>query len=147
MPGSSSIQLHGGQGKLIGPTVYMGGQSRFLTRDHFVRGVWAALSEAGYVAKDYAGHSFRIGAATTAAKHGIQDSLIKTLGRWERGDYKHWTRDPRTRGPGTRGPGTQRSSSVALSFYDRNATCVNVLSSNVRLYRCWSQSPHCYTHC
>ena len=50
-------------------------------------------------------------------------------------------------GPGTRGPGTQRSSSVALSFYDRNATCVNVLSSNVRLYRCWSQSPHCYTHC
>ena len=63
------------------------------------------------------------------------------------GDYKHWIRDPRTgdprtRGPGTRGPGTQRSSSVALSFYDRNATCVNVLSSNIRLYRCWSQSPH-----
>ena len=55
------------------------------------------------------------------------------------------TRGPGTRGPGTRGPGTQRSSSVALSFYDRNATCVNVLSSNaVRLYRCWSQSPHCY---
>ena len=50
---------------------------------------------------------------------------------------------PGTRGPGTRGPGTQRSSSVALSFYDRNATCVNVLSSNVRLYRCWSQSLHC----
>ena len=49
-----------------------------------------------------------------------------------RGYYKHWTR----------GPGTQRSSSVALSFYDRNATCVNVLSSNVRLYCCWSQSPH-----
>ena len=83
------------------------------------------------------------------------------------GDYKHWTRDPRTgdprtqgpedtrtrgpedlrtRGPRTRGPGTQRSSSVALSFYDRNATCVNVLSSNVWLYRCWSQSLHCYTH-
>ena len=60
------------------------------------------------------------------------------------------TRGPGTQGPEdrapedprTRGPGTQRSSSVALSFYDRNATCVNVLSSNVRLYRCWSQSPH-----
>ena len=25
VPGSSSTQLHGGQGKLIGPTVYMGG--------------------------------------------------------------------------------------------------------------------------
>ena len=42
--------------------------------------VRAVLTEAGLVAKDYAGHSFRIGAATTA---GIQDSLIKTLGRWE----------------------------------------------------------------
>ena len=28
---------------------------------YFVRGVRAALSEAGYVAKDYAGHSFQIG--------------------------------------------------------------------------------------
>ena len=56
------------------------------------------------------------------------------------------TGDQRTRGPGTQGPGTQWSSSVALSNYDRNATCVNVLSSNVRLYCCWSPSLHCYTH-
>ena len=27
MPSSSSTQLHGGQGKLIGPAVYIGGQS------------------------------------------------------------------------------------------------------------------------
>ena len=66
--------------------------NRFLTRDQFVRGVRAALSEAGYVAKDYAGHSFRIGAATTAAEHGIQDSLIKTLGRWESSAYTRYVR-------------------------------------------------------
>ena len=40
------------------------------------------------------------------------------------------TRDPRTRGPKDWGPkdqGPNKSNSVALSFYDRNATCVNVL--------------------
>ena len=37
----------------------------------------------------------------------------------KKGDYKHWTWDPRTEDPRI---GTQRSSSVALSFYDRIAT-------------------------
>ena len=52
------------------------------------------------------------------------------------GNNKHWTRDPKTRDPRTGHPGTQQPSCVALSFHDRNAiTCVNVLSSNVRLCR------------
>ena len=51
--------------------------NRYLTRHCFMISLRAALTEAGYVAKDYAGHSFRIGAATTAVEHGIQDSLIK----------------------------------------------------------------------
>ena len=38
----------------------------FLTREAFVAAIRAALTEA---ANDYAGHSFRIGAATTAARH------------------------------------------------------------------------------
>ena len=63
---------------------------RFLTRESFVGAVRAALAEAGLVAKDYAGHSFRIGAATTAASRGLQDSLIKTLGRWESSAYTRY---------------------------------------------------------
>ena len=51
-----------------------------------------ALSRAGYTAKDYAGHSFHIGAATTAAERGIQDSLMKTLGRWESSVYTRYIR-------------------------------------------------------
>ena len=35
----------------------------------------------------YAGHSFCIEAAMTVASHGMPDSLIKMLGRWESAAY------------------------------------------------------------
>jgi len=37
---------------------------------------------------NYSSHSFRIGAATTAAKVGIPDHLIQVLGRWKSDAYK-----------------------------------------------------------
>ena len=67
---------------------------KYLTRANFVAGVRSALREAGYPAEKYAGHSFRIGAATAAGKCGIQDSLIKTLGRWESSAYTSYIRTP-----------------------------------------------------
>ena len=45
--------------------------------------------------KKYSGHSFRIVAATTAACRGIQDSLIKTMGRWESVAYQLYVHTPR----------------------------------------------------
>ncbi len=39
-----------------------------------------ALRTSGVDPSRYAGHSFRIGAAMTAAQREIQDSLIKALG-------------------------------------------------------------------
>ena len=56
---------------------------RPLSRERFVIKVREALTEAGLEASKFAGHSFQIGAATTAAARGVEDSLIKTLGRWE----------------------------------------------------------------
>ena len=35
-------------------------------------------------------HSLRIGAASTAAASGMEDSLMKTLGRWESDAYQRY---------------------------------------------------------
>jgi len=51
-----------------------------------------ALSVLGYDSTSYAGHSFRIGAATAAAERGIEDSIIKILGRWESSAYQLYVR-------------------------------------------------------
>ena len=68
---------------------------RPLTRERFVTAVREALAAAGVDTAKYCGHSFRIGAATTAAERGIQDSLIRTMGRWESSAYLLYIRTPR----------------------------------------------------
>lgn len=42
----------------------------------------------------YASHSFRSGAATTAAAVGLPESLIKSLGRWSSGAYQAYIHTP-----------------------------------------------------
>ena len=68
-----------------------------MTREVFVAKVREALSEAGFDPLKFAGHSFRIGAASTAASRGVEDSLIKTLGRWRSSAYLLYVRIPRER--------------------------------------------------
>ena len=51
-----------------------------------------ALSAAGLDTSGYSGHSFRIGSATSAARVGLEDSLIKSLGRWESSAYQRYIR-------------------------------------------------------
>ena len=60
---------------------------RLLTRESFVLEVRKALTDLGYNCALYAGHSFHIGTATTAAQGGLQASLIKNIGRWESAAY------------------------------------------------------------
>ena len=43
----------------------------------------------------YNGHSFGVGAATTAASKGVEDSIIKTPGRWEITAYLGYVKIPR----------------------------------------------------
>lgn len=43
----------------------------------------------------YARHSFRIGAATTAAAQGVSDAIIQLLSRWHSDSYLRYICTPR----------------------------------------------------
>ena len=66
-----------------------------LTRDRLVFHLRKVLAEVGIRSDQFAGHSFRIGAATTAAAMGVEDSMIKILGRWESSAYLRYLKVPR----------------------------------------------------
>ena len=68
---------------------------RLLTKDRFVSRVRETLSQTGVNEKLYSGHSFRIGAATTAGRKGLSSEKIQTLGRWESSAYLLYIRLPR----------------------------------------------------
>ena len=68
----------------------------YLTRQRLVEAVRAAATPAGLDQSRYCGHSFRIWAATEAAKKGIEDSVIKTLGRWRSLAYLDYVKIPRS---------------------------------------------------
>ena len=65
-----------------------------LVKSRFVSLLREALKRAGLDPEKYAGHSFRIGAASTAAMRGLEDSTIKTLGRWNSGAYTRYIKLP-----------------------------------------------------
>ena len=56
--------------------------ARPLTKDRFVAVLHSILARVGLPQHHFAGHSFRIGAATSAALVGVEDSTIQTLGHW-----------------------------------------------------------------
>ena len=66
-----------------------------LTMEKLVAVVREVLADAGVDTSCYSGHSFRVGAATTAASIGLGDAMIKMLGRWESAAYQQYIRTPR----------------------------------------------------
>ena len=75
-------------------TLFRFQDSRFLTRQRLVAKLREMLQEVGLHPEKYAGQSFCIGTATTVAACGVQDSLIKTTGRWESIAYQLYVRTP-----------------------------------------------------
>ena len=65
-----------------------------LSRIGLVTRMREALSKAGIDTSNFSGHSFRIGAASTAARAGFNDSFIQTLGRWKSSAFTSYIRTP-----------------------------------------------------
>ena len=65
-----------------------------LRQQVFVANIQQALTAAGLEGINFNGHSFRIGAATTASEGGIPETTIKILGRWDSMAYLHYIRPP-----------------------------------------------------
>lgn len=65
-----------------------------LSRNTFIRYLKEVLKILGLDSTEFSGHSFRIGAATSAAKVRVEDHLIKTLGRWSSDCYQWYIRTP-----------------------------------------------------
>ena len=82
-------------GRFLTRQLFVFEDGRFLTRQRFVKEVREALGKAGVDCTKYCGHSFRVGAATTAVSRGMEDSLIMTLGRWWSLAYANYMKIPR----------------------------------------------------
>jgi hypothetical protein len=67
-------------------------QTRPVAYKDFLEAVREDLAAAGYDTTKYAGHSFRIGCATTLATNGVPDHLIQAIGRWQSDCYKRYIR-------------------------------------------------------
>ena len=65
-----------------------------LTKQDLTSETRQLLSLAGFDPSNYAGHSYRISAATTATSVGLPPWLIKTLGRWSSDCYERYVKCP-----------------------------------------------------
>ncbi|PPR04749.1 hypothetical protein CVT24_006895 [Panaeolus cyanescens] len=68
-----------------------------LPRDHFIKRLKSSLTSLGVEESGYSGHSFRRGAATSAAIAGFSDYEIQLMGRWSSDSYKLYIDIPQDR--------------------------------------------------
>ena len=82
------------RGNAPGP-LFRNGDGSPLRRRQFVLRVQGALTQAGVSGELFNGHSFRIGAATSASQAGVSETTIKILGWWQSMAYRGYI-DPAT---------------------------------------------------
>ena len=65
-----------------------------LSRQVLITEIRCALASAGLDTSLFNGHSFRIGAATSASLAGVPDSTIQQMGRWKSSAFTRYLRPP-----------------------------------------------------
>ena len=81
------------RGDQLGP-FFVKRDGRPMLKPDFVSELRRTLTARGFDSLSFAGHSFRIGAATAAAAAGIEDSTIKALSRWSSDAFMSYIRTP-----------------------------------------------------
>jgi len=94
----SALQLHlrmrKSQNAIPTDPLFISDNGEPLTRAVFIDALKSSLTLAHIDSSLYSGHSFRSGAATSAAAARIEDHLIKTLGRWSSDSYLRYIKTP-----------------------------------------------------
>ncbi|XP_075129430.1 uncharacterized protein LOC142202939 [Leptodactylus fuscus] len=80
-----------GRGRVPGPLLIHADGS-YLSRFQFVSVFRLCLQSLGLTGSDYSGHSFRIGAATEAARRGLGEDIVRRIGRWESRRFQLYVR-------------------------------------------------------
>ena len=70
----------------------MDAQERPIAKAHFITELRKVIAGLGLPQDQFAGNSFRIGAATTAALAGLEDSSIQLMGRWHSAAFLQYIR-------------------------------------------------------
>ena len=74
---------------------FLNSSDEVVSKAWFISHIRKILAALGLPQQDYVGHSFRIGAATSAAMAGVEDSTIQALGRWHSAAYLQYIRLPK----------------------------------------------------
>ena len=95
-PVSAILAYIAARGSAPGP-FFLDSKGKAAFKPWFVAQIRSIVSAIAILSHQYAGHSFPIGAATTASLAGIQDSTIQALGRWSSVAFLQYIRMPKDR--------------------------------------------------
>ena len=89
----AGVEYMSTRGSDLGP-FFKFSNSQPQSKSRFTQHVRDALQALGLPQNEFAGHSFRIGAATAAAQAGVEDLVIRTMGRWNSSAFLVYIRTP-----------------------------------------------------